>query len=220
MNWLFSSFIAFLLIPLLIALAACQAPQQAPAGTMSAPPSAPATTQLPSQPAASATPSPSVDSWVADGVISPGEYQNKQVYGDYEINWSNNDQNVCLGIKAKTPGWVAVGFGAESFMNHADIIQGYFSSSNSAIVLDEFSTGNFGPHPDDTTLGGKYNILESGGKQEGGYSVVEFKRKLDTGDAYDRPLVKGANKIIWAYGSDNQFLIKHMNRGEGEIVIQ
>ncbi|MHB8085720.1 MAG: DOMON domain-containing protein [Dehalococcoidia bacterium] len=157
--------------------------------------------------------------WTADGIISPGEYQNRAAFDDYEINWSNDDQYVYIGMKAKTMGWVAVGFGATTFMNNANIIQGYFSSGK-AMVADQYSSGNFGPHVDVTTLGGTYAILNSGGTQANGITIIEFKRKLDPGDKLHAALVKGANKIIWAYGGDNQYLIKHVTRGHGEILIK
>ena len=101
-------------------------------------------------------------------------------------------------------------------MKDADMIFG-FVEGGKIIVADMYSTGDFGPHPPDITQGGAYNILESGGKEEGGYTVIEFKRALDTGDKYDKPLVKGVNKIIWAYGSDYIQGMKHANRGYGEI---
>ncbi len=122
-------------------------------------------------------------------------------------------------MKAKTMGWVAVGFGATTFMNNANIIQGYFSDGK-VVVADQFSTGNFGPHNDVTSLGGTYAILDSGGAQTNGTTIIEFKRKLDPGDKFHPALVKGINKIIWAYGGDNQYLIKHVSRGEGQITIQ
>ena len=76
---------------------------------------------------------------------------------------------------------------------------------------------DFGPHPQDTELGGTNDILEFAGKEEDGYTTIEFKRKLDTGDKYDNPLVKGKNQILWSYGPDDTATSKHVNRGYGEI---
>jgi hypothetical protein len=84
-------------------------------------------------------------------------------------------------------------------------------------VYDLFSTGDFGPHPPDIEQGGVNNILEFGGKEEGGYTTIEFKRALDTGDRYDRAFVRGSNKIIWSYGSSDSLAMKHINRGYGEL---
>jgi hypothetical protein len=170
---------------------------------------------LPQTPPVSSVPQPVA--WSADGVISSsGEYTNINTYGDYEINWTSDEKYIYIGLKVKTSGWVALGIQPGLMMKDADIILGDISDGKVA-VYDQFSTGNFGPHLSDTELGGINDILEFGGTETGGYTTIEFKRALDTGDEYDHPLLKGVNKIIWAYGSDDQSKIKHVSRGYGEL---
>jgi len=207
--------VLLLAILLTWAPAGCQSPDQQTQPVSQPPAPAPAAgTEPAEQPAATA--GGNVTAWAADGVITPGEYRSNKSFGDYELWWTADDQYVYMGMKAKTPGWVAVGFDPESMMLHADIVQGYIQDGKLSIA-DMYSTGQFGPHPPDTQLGGTDDILASGGKSDSGYTTIEFKRKLDTGDKYDKPLHSGTNKIIWAYGSDPQFTIKHMARGPGEI---
>jgi hypothetical protein len=197
------------LLLLFMMLAAACSPSRVP----SEPPPVP---QTPSeQPPPDTTMRPTA-TWTADGVISSGEYTNTNTYGDYEINWTSDDKYVYIGLKVKTDGWVAVGIQPGLLMMDADIILGDISDGK-VTVDDQFSTGNFGPHVSDVELGGTNDILEFGGKEAGGYTTIEFKRALDTGDKYDHPLVKGVNKIIWAYGSDDQVTVKHINRGYGEL---
>jgi len=81
-------------------------------------------------------------------------------------------------------------------------------------------SGDFGPHPPDTQLGGTDDILASAGKFDNGYTTIEFKRKLDTGDKFDKPLSKGVNKIIWAYSGEPVFTVKHTMHGPGEIELK
>jgi len=210
---------ALLLCVLIISmLPACQAPQQSQTPPAVSPPVPPSNPPQEQPPAAAATTSPAT-SWIADGVISADEYQNNRAYGDYTIYWSNDNDYVYIGIKAKTAGWVAVGFGAETFMKNADIIMGSVTDGKLTIA-DMFSTGEFGPHPPDTQLGGTDDILASSGKFDNGYTTVEFKRKLDTGDKFDKPLVKGINKIIWAYANEPVLTIKHSSRGSDEIELK
>lgn len=205
--------IFFLCMTLITAYAACQVTTSLPStGTLPTPP----VSSLPSTQSSGPTTASTKVTWVADGIITPGEYQKSKTYNDYEIAWSSDDQYIYVGIRAKTTGWVAVGFDPEIMMKNADIIQGYVKDGTVTIV-DMFSTGEFGPHPPDTQLGGTNDILESGGKIENEYTVIEFKRKLDTGDKFDKPLHKGINKIMWAYGSDTQITIKHLVRGYGEL---
>jgi hypothetical protein len=154
-----------------------------------------------------------------DGVITPGEYSDNQTYGDYQLFFKNDDQYVYMGIKAKTTGFVAVGIQPGVTMLNADIILGYVLNGQ-AQVFDMYSTGAFGPHPQDTELGGTDDVLNPAGTEDGQYTVIEFKRALDTGDKYDNVLVKGTNKIIWAYGPNKDPNLKHTARGYGQIEIK
>ena len=84
-------------------------------------------------------------------------------------------------------------------------------------VQDLYSTGDFGPHPLDSEIGGTDDIMEFGGREEGGFTTIEFKRSLTTIDKYDISIQKGVNRIIWAYGSSDSLTVKHSTRGYGEI---
>lgn len=172
-------------------------------------PSPPPDTTLPPSP-------PAPLKWAGDGIFSVAEYAGVKTFGDFEIRWANDEEYVYIGMKAKTTGWVAVGIQPGSMMKDADMVFG-FVKDGKATVYDHFSTGAYGPHSPDTELGGKNDILEYAGKEDGGYTIIEFKRALSTGDSYDQPVSKGANRIIWAYGSDDELKLKHIIRGYGEI---
>lgn len=169
-------------------------------------------------PPATAEPEKEEVKWAGDGVLGDIEYLGEMSYGNYEIRWINDDQYIYIGIKAKTTGWVAIGFEPTSGMKDADMVFG-FVQGGKTVISDQFSTGTYGPHSPDTELGGTDDILESGGKEEGGFTIIEFKRTLDTGDQYDKALAEGAIKIIWAYGPDDEITKKHAVRGDGEISI-
>lgn len=168
-------------------------------------------------PAHTPTPAPPLlEEWSADGIIKVREYHGSNIYGDYEIHWRSDDQYVYMGIKAKTSGFVAMAVQPGSRMKDADMVFGFVKNGETT-VYDLFSTGDFGPHSSDTELGGTNDILEFAGSEQGGFTIIEFKRKLVTGDAYDNPLSKGANKIIWSCGSTDELNLKHTSRGYGEI---
>jgi hypothetical protein len=145
--------------------------------------------------------------WLADGVISDGEYRGTATYGDYSINWSNDDDYVYIGIKARTAGWVAVGFGSETFMKNADIIMGSVKGGGLSIV-DTLSTGEFGPHPPDTQLGGTDDILASAGKAENGYTVMSSKGNW-LQPTNRQTLSKAINKIIYLQRRACVLTVKH-----------
>ena len=188
------------------------------AGTEAPPPSEPRQ-QPPPSPPTSQPPSPppeSSDGWIANGIISSGEYTRSSTYGNFELHWSGDEQYIYIGMKAKTSGWISLGIQPGSAMKDADMILGLVKDGQ-VEVYDQFSTGTYGPHPDDTSLGGTDDIVEFGGKEEGGFTVIEFRRNIDTGDKYDLPLSGGVHKVIWAYGSKDDSKAKHSSRGYGEI---
>jgi len=156
------------------------------------------------------------EEWSSDGVIKVREYYGSSNYGDYTIHWRSDEQYVYIGMTVKTTGWIAMAVQPGSRMKDADMIFG-FVKNGKVEVYDLYSTGNFGPHPPDTELGGTDDILVYGGKEEGGFTTIEFKRLLNTGDKYDISISKGVNKIIWAYGSNDSLTVKHSTRGYGEI---
>jgi len=159
-----------------------------------------------------------VSEFKADGIISDNEYKNSQTYGDFEINWSNDDEYFYAAIKARTTGFVAVAIQPGSRMKDADIILGFVDGSVVS-VFDLFSTGDFGPHPPDTELGGTDDVVEFGGIDNGTYTIIEFKRLLNTEDKFDNEIVEGKNKIIWSFSNADGLEIKHSSRGYGEIEI-
>lgn len=154
--------------------------------------------------------------WLADGIIGADEYPSHASYGDFEIFWDSDDQYVYIGLRAKTDGFVAVGIQPGSRMKNADMVFGFVSDGETT-VLDMFSTGDFGPHPPDTDLGGSDDILDYGGGEEEGFTTIEFQRALDTGDEYDLPLSEGTHQIIWGYGRNDSVSMRHSSRGYGEI---
>jgi hypothetical protein len=214
-----------------ISLISCQAPAPTPEPTpepepvptptpepVPEPTPAPEPTPTPEPPLPPAPePQPEPErQWLADGVIGTDEYLGEMSYGNYEIYWDSDDQYVYIGLRARTDGFVAVGIQPGSRMKDADMIFG-FVSNGEATVFDMFSTGDFGPHPPDTELGGTDDILDFGGSEEDGFTTIEFQRALDTGDEYDLPLSKGTHQIIWSYGQNDSVSMKHSTRGYGEI---
>lgn len=176
----------------------------------------PSVSPSPAAPEPSSVPTGQKIEWQADGIITDGEYTGTRDYGNFKLLWASDSQHIYIGMKAKTGGWISLGLGSGPAMKDADMVFG-FVQDGKATVYDEYSTGNFGPHSLDTELGGSDDIVDYAGKEEDGYTVIEFKRQLDTGDDYDRAFSPGKNTLIWAYGADDQPDNKHVARGHGEI---
>jgi len=171
------------------------------------------------------------EKWVADGVISKGEYSRIMTLfgtkssgysrGDLNISWKNDAEFLYIGLQGNTTGWLSIGFEPQEWMKNADMVIGSVDNGKT-IVQDEFCTGSYGPHVPDTELGGTNDILESGGKDQNGQTIVEFKRKLDTGDKFDKAFVPGQNvSIIWAMANTDDDTEKHnIAKGEGIMELQ
>jgi hypothetical protein len=126
-----------------------------------------------------------------------------------------------MGLAGRAEGFVAIGFEPTQAMKDADMVMGWVSRGE-ATVLDLYSTGVYGPHPPDEELGGADDILEAGGREADGWTVIEFKRKMDTGDRFDRTLNPGQTvDIIWSMSSTDSLDIRHnVGRGEARISLE
>ena len=156
--------------------------------------------------------------WVADGVISDGEYDQMMDEGGFRYYWNLERDVIQIGMEADAEAWIAIGIQPGRAMKDADIIIGVVTPEG-VTISDQFSTGTFGPHMPDTELGGTSDILEVGGTRADGITVIEWSRLLETGDDYDNPLTPGeSNGIIWAYGPGDNMSIAHARVGYGEIV--
>jgi len=140
--------------------------------------------------------------------------------GEMEISWKNDREYLYMALNGTAKGWLAIGFEPREWMKNADMILGYVQGGK-AVVLDEYCTGNYGPHIEDTMLGGTDDILESAGSKTAGRTVIEFKRKLDTGDRFDKALSPGqAISVIWASSQGSDASVKHdVAYGEGILIL-
>jgi hypothetical protein len=157
---------------------------------------------------------PTVD-WAADGAITSGEYAKTATFGNYVLSWRSDTQNIYIGMRVKTVGWVALGIKPTSAMKDADIVLGYVADGQTTIT-DQYGTSAY-VHQLDTGLGGTDDIIAFAGSDDGEYTVLEFSRTLAADDEYDKPITSGANPIIWSYGSADNGSSQHAARGSGTL---
>ena len=156
--------------------------------------------------------------WKAEGVIADNEYSKVQIFGELEVFSRIDGDMVRFALKAKTNGYVAIGFDPSERMKDADIILG-FVKDGQAVLNDMYSTGVTGPHPPDDQQGGQNNVTVFGGSKKDGVTVIEFERKLVTGDSKDKVIKIGENKVIWAVGDAEAAAAKHIKRGSGVLIL-
>jgi len=134
--------------------------------------------------------------------------------GNYRLSWKIIDKNIEISISAKTTGWVAIGFEPSVGMKDADIYLGYVDQKGKGQSFDMYSTGEIGPHPFDTDLGGKNDIISPVVMVINGWTTFSFQRKLDTGDRFDKPiLLDKPIKVLWSFGSTKDTTTYHAVRG-------
>ncbi|MGB3944919.1 MAG: DOMON domain-containing protein [Methanothrix sp.] len=158
--------------------------------------------------------------WAPDGVISEGEYARKISLsgGIFEVFWKNDAETLYMAIRGETGGWVSIGFDPSVWMKDADIVIGYVDDEGEVYARDAYSTGNYGPHPPDTDLGGTDDLLEYGGSEKDGFTVIEFKRKMETGDEFDRAFRSGETvNIIWGMSDSDDPERRHQRAGKGKV---
>jgi hypothetical protein len=156
-----------------------------------------------------------------DGVVSQGEYDSSISFGSGKllVYWSISGDEFYLAMKGETKGWVSIGIEPSVEMFEADMIFGYVSG-DSVTVIDAYSIGFTGPHPPDTEQGGTNDILSSAGSESNGITTIEVKRKLSTGDKYDKDIPKSGDvKIIWGIAGSDSNTRKHSREGSGTISV-
>jgi hypothetical protein len=154
-----------------------------------------------------------------DGIISENEYDSSAEFhgGDYKLYWSVVGDEIHFGIICKTTGWVALGIEPETGKIGADMIIGWVTDAGQVEIFDAYSKSE-SFHPEDTDLGGTFDISDYAGTQSSTLTIIEFKRPLSTGDQYDKTIpANGTLKIIWAFGSSDSFFKKHKAAGFGTI---
>jgi len=157
---------------------------------------------------------------VVDGTIAPGEYAFNQSFQDdlFHLLWTIEGDTIHLAIEARTTGWIALGLEPTVIMQDADMIIGWWNSTTDFQVVDAFSTGQTGPHPPDTEIGGSYDILTWLASQSGGWTRVELTRKLATGDHRDHAIrTDGTMSVMWAVSDTREYEAKHAQRGLAEV---
>ena len=166
------------------------------------------------------------EEWKADGIVSEGEYTRsmllqaptRQGYsgGDMQISWRNDEEDLYLALNGSTLGWLALGFEPLEWMKDSDIILASVDKGT-AVVLDEYCTGNYGPHIEDTMLGGTDDIQEFSGSESAGRTTIELKRSLQSSDRFDKSFSPGqAVSIIWGLSDNPDISQKHdVAYGEG-----
>lgn len=120
----------------------------------------------------------------------------------FTLRWATvAGDNLAVELNAPTTGWVALGFDPTQAMMNGNIIIG-FVESKGVVARDDWGTG-LTAHASDISLGGSSDLTVDGGLESLGSTEIQFTIPLNSGDAYDKPLVIGTTyNIILAMGAN------------------
>ncbi len=152
-------------------------------------------------------------------------YDHKVEIGKMEFSWKITGNEMAVKLKAKTKGWVGIGFNPETKMKGADYVVGSVKKGK-VTITDEYGTSTR-THSADKKRGGKDNLSAVTGSESGGVTILEFKKVLNTGDKTDVAIdINGKTIVLLAFGPKDSFRVKHkkfhvleMNLGDGSYKV-
>lgn len=157
--------------------------------------------------------------WLADGIISEGEYAAQADFGDIRVWWQHDGEFLYLAWEGDTTGWVSVGLNPENRMQGANYLFGYVADGI-ARLWDAYGTAPTSQHPPDAEIGGTDDIVTYTGEEENGVTRFEAQIPLDSGDPYDQALEAGKSyPMIVAIGDADDFDAYHRRYDLGELTL-
>jgi len=129
--------------------------------------------------------------------VSDESLNHKLIINDnYHLYWAYDNKTITFEVRGRTQGWIGLGFSPNGAMTGADIYLGWVKNDGNIVLYDMHGEGNYAPILDD-----HQDAEVVGGREENGWTVVRFRRKLQTCDNQDMGIGEDTLKVIWAYGS-------------------
>lgn len=138
-------------------------------------------------------------SWHAN--LLARDYQHKITLKKMTLAWQIEGTMLHLQVSGKTKGWVAVGFNPVNRMEGANIIIGYVKKGK-VKIQDHIGVRPL-EHLRDDLNGGRDDITQISGFEQGGYTSISFSIPLNSGDENDGWIDPTTEtKVILGYGPD------------------
>ena len=137
------------------------------------------------------------------------DYDHKIQLKKMSFEWRVNGSNLDIRLKAKTKGWVAIGFNTEGSMKNANLILGYVKRGK-VKISDQFGVRQE-EHIRDIMTSGEDNISNKTGNETFNQTTVSFTIPLKSGDKRDFAIDPARETIILlAFGKNrDNFQSKH-----------
>jgi NAD(P)H-flavin reductase/cytochrome b involved in lipid metabolism len=140
--------------------------------------------------------------------------RSQQLSPALKLEWTppqGGSDTIEMTLTLEGTGWAAIGLGKG--MANADVIMVKVVGGQGQ-VIDAKASGYALPAPDSSQ-----DVQLVSASETGGRTVVTFKRKINTGDSNDVPLVAGGNDVIAAWDpSSDTFAAHGSNRVRGLVI--
>lgn len=139
-------------------------------------------------------------------------YAYKITLENMTFNWKA-DRVLSIKLKAKTEGWVAVGFNSTEGMKDANFIMGYVKDGK-VTLSSQFGVSKI-LHKNNEELGDKDHFSNPAGTEKNGETEISFTIPYKTGSKLDRPIDKNSDTIVMlAYGQTDMLPQQHLFRAK------
>lgn len=141
-------------------------------------------------------------------ILYASDYDYRIDLGKMQFEWKVDHSNLNIYLKAKTKGWVGIGFNPTKLMKNANILIGYVKRGKVSI-RDDYGYIQKG-HKSDKSIGGQNNVTDISGTERGGFTELKFTIPLDSGDPKDSPIdVSKEITMMLAFGNSDNYRLKH-----------
>ncbi|CAF4482771.1 unnamed protein product, partial [Rotaria sp. Silwood2] len=120
-----------------------------------------------------------------------------------DLWWTLDDaeREITFELHVKTTGWISLGISPAGGMKGADIGVGWVDSKGNVHFQDRYASDFAKPMIDNTTT----DWFAIRGREQNGWTAIQFKRLLDTCDSMDYPI---KHKILVDFG--NRDIVHHL----------
>ena len=131
------------------------------------------------------------------------QYESTKVLlnGNYNMSWTTTGDSVNFRVRARTTGWVGLGFSANNKgdMMGGDMIIGWVKAG-AVTVKDAFA-----PRKDTPEVDARQDVFNISGSELHGITELTYSRNITVTacDADDSPLRPGSSRIIFAFGNED-----------------
>lgn len=109
-----------------------------------------------------------------------------------------NTNEIQIEVHCRSLGWVGFGISPVGGMTGADITK-FWIKDGLIFLFDSYAVANASPRTDTVQ-----NVQWIGGAELNGFTMVKFKRRLDTGDTnHDLPILNQDQYLIFAWNQND-----------------